>query len=72
MMKNYLRQVTEVDAACGRIVAEPEAQGLLDRTLVVFTTDNGCFHGEHGLADHDSVARADDSRGGCHRAHPHR
>jgi arylsulfatase A-like enzyme len=51
MMRNYLRLVTEVDAACGRIVAELEAQGLLDRTLVVFTTDNGCFQGEHGLAD---------------------
>jgi arylsulfatase A-like enzyme len=51
MMKNYFRLVTEVDAACGAILAEVERQGIADRTLVIFTTDNGYFHGEHGLAD---------------------
>ena len=24
---------------------------LLDKTLIIFTGDNGCFHAEHGLAD---------------------
>lgn len=51
MMKNYFRLVTEVDATCGRLLAELERQGVLDETLVVFTTDNGYLHGEHGLAD---------------------
>ena len=51
MMKNYYRLATGVDAACGRILAELKKQGVLDRTLVVFTGDNGYFHGEHGLAD---------------------
>ena len=50
-MKNYYRLATEVDAACGRLIDELRAQGVLDRTLVIFTTDNGYFHGEHGLAD---------------------
>jgi arylsulfatase A-like enzyme len=50
-MKNYYRLATEVDAACGRVLDELRVQGVLDRTLVVFTTDNGYFHGEHGLAD---------------------
>ena len=50
-MKNYYRLVTEVDATCGRVLDELRAQGVLDRTLVIFTTDNGYFHGEHGLAD---------------------
>jgi arylsulfatase len=50
-MKNYYRLVTGVDAACGRLLDELKAQGLLENTLVVFTTDNGYFHGEHGLAD---------------------
>jgi arylsulfatase A-like enzyme len=50
-MKAYYRLVTEVDTACGRIVDELARQGLLDNTLVIFTTDNGYFHGEHGLAD---------------------
>jgi arylsulfatase A-like enzyme len=51
MMKNYYRLATEVDATCGRVIDELRRQGVLDRTLVIFTTDNGFFHGEHGLAD---------------------
>jgi arylsulfatase A-like enzyme len=50
-MKNYYRLVTEVDTACGNIVAELERQGQLANTLVIFTTDNGYFHGERQLAD---------------------
>ena len=51
MMKNYYRLATEVDTVCGRVMAELESQGVLDQTLVIFTTDNGYYHGEHGLAD---------------------
>ena len=50
-MKNYYRLATEVDTTCGRVLAELERQGLRDSTLVIFTTDNGYFHAEHGLAD---------------------
>lgn len=50
-MKNYYRLVTEVDAVCGRVLEELRRQELLDNTLVIFTTDNGYFHAEHGLAD---------------------
>jgi arylsulfatase A-like enzyme len=51
MMKNYYRLASEVDATCGRVVEELKKQGLLDNTLIIFTTDNGYFHAEHGLAD---------------------
>jgi len=51
MMKNYYRLVTGVDAACGRIIAELEKQGVKDETLIIFTTDNGYYHGERGLGD---------------------
>jgi arylsulfatase len=51
MMKNYYRLATEVDATCGRVLAELDRLGLADDTLVIFTTDNGYFHAEHGLAD---------------------
>jgi len=51
MMKNYYRLATEVDATCGRIIAELKAQGVYENTLVIFTTDNGNYHAEHGLAD---------------------
>jgi len=50
-MKNYYRLATEVDAVCGRVVHELKQQGVLDNTLVIFTTDNGYFHAEHELAD---------------------
>ena len=51
MMKNYYRLATEVDSTCGRVLAELKEQGELDKTLVIFTTDNGYYHAEHGLAD---------------------
>lgn len=51
MMKNYYRLATEVDAVCGRVLDELARQEVLDETLVIFTTDNGYFHAEHGLAD---------------------
>jgi arylsulfatase A-like enzyme len=50
-MTNYYRLVTEVDAVVGRVLAQLAAQRLDRNTLVIFTTDNGYFHGEHGLAD---------------------
>lgn len=51
MMKNYYRLATEVDTTCGRILDELKKQGLDDNTLIIFTTDNGYYHAEHGLAD---------------------
>ncbi len=49
-MKNYYAMITEVDTACKNIVEELRRQGIMEETLVVFTTDNGFFHGEHGLS----------------------
>ena len=49
-MKNYYRLITQVDDACKEIVQELDSQGLLQDTMIIFTTDNGYFHGEHGLA----------------------
>lgn len=50
-MKAYYRLAAEVDATAGRVLAELRKLGLDENTLVIFTTDNGYFHGEHGLAD---------------------
>lgn len=51
MMRNYYRLATEVDEVCGKVIAELKRQGVYENTLVIFTSDNGYFHGEHGLAD---------------------
>ena len=45
------RMVTEVDTTCGKILDKLEEQGVLNNTLIIFTTDNGNLHGEHGLAE---------------------
>ncbi len=50
-MKAYYRMLTEVDLVVGRIVKELKDQGVYENTLIIFTGDNGYFHGEHGLAD---------------------
>ena len=39
-----------VDEGLGRIVETLRAQGTLDETVIVFTSDNGFFYGEHGLS----------------------
>ena len=51
MMKNYYRMASEVDTSVGVILDTLREQGVLDNTLIIFTTDNGNFHAEHGLAD---------------------
>lgn len=51
MMVNYYRLCSEVDAACGAVLDELDRQGRGQDTIVLFTGDNGYFHGEKGLAD---------------------
>lgn len=50
-LKDYYRLVTGIDREVGRIRAELGRRGLADSTVIVFTSDNGWFAGEHGLAD---------------------
>ena len=38
-----------VDESLGRIIDTLEDMGELDNTLIIFTSDNGYFYGEHGL-----------------------
>lgn len=49
--------VTEVDATCGRIMEELEKQNVMDKTLVIFTTDNGNFHGKNAWTGQHSLLR---------------
>jgi arylsulfatase A-like enzyme len=49
--KDYLRCVQSVDESVGRILDELEAQGLADNTIVVYTSDQGWYLGEHGWYD---------------------
>lgn len=44
-----LATIQGVDDWVGRIYKELQDLGELDQTTIVFTSDNGIFHGEHGL-----------------------
>ena len=50
-MKRMYRMAAEVDATCGKIMDLLKEQNVYDDTLIIFTTDNGNFHGEHGLSE---------------------
>jgi arylsulfatase A-like enzyme len=49
-VKNYYRLITGVDNVVGRIVSYLDSAGLADNTIIVFTSDNGFYLGERGLA----------------------
>jgi arylsulfatase A-like enzyme len=42
-------QITFIDKSIGRLMDALKEQGLYDNTLVVFTSDQGCFGGQFGL-----------------------
>jgi arylsulfatase A-like enzyme len=50
MTRGYLRMITGVDAAIGRILGELESLGIADNTIVILMSDNGYFLGERGYA----------------------
>ncbi len=50
IQENYqqeLESLLSVDDAVGRLVDTLTATGELDNTLIIYTSDNGFFHGEH-------------------------
>ncbi len=51
LTKDYLRAIAAIDENVGRMLDYLEQAGLADNTLVIYTTDQGYFLGEHGLKD---------------------
>ncbi len=49
-IRNRLRMLASVEEGVGRMFEALEAQGALDSTVIVFTSDEGYFYGEHGLS----------------------
>jgi len=47
----YAETVLGLDESIGRIVDTLRGEGLLDSTLLIYTSDNGFTFGEHGLID---------------------
>lgn len=50
-LTDYLRTIQSVDRNTGRLLDYLESEGLLKNTLVVYTSDQGFYLGEHGWFD---------------------
>ena len=50
-MHDYCRVIHSVDRNVGRVYDYLEAHGLLENTIIIYTSDQGFFMGEHGYFD---------------------
>ena len=50
-IKDYLRCIRAVDENVGRLLDYLDKEGLADNTVVIYTSDQGFFLGEHGWYD---------------------
>jgi N-acetylglucosamine-6-sulfatase len=55
-IRGRVEMLLGVDDSLGRLLATLEKQGVLDHTVVVFTSDHGYFYGEHGLNEERRLA----------------
>ncbi len=50
-LKDYLRTIASIDDNVGRVLDYLDTSGLADNTLIVYTSDQGFYLGEHGWYD---------------------
>lgn len=50
-MRDYLQTVQAVDDSAGRVLEALERHGIAEETIVVYTSDQGFFLGDHGWYD---------------------
>lgn len=50
-MKQYLRCIAGIDENVGRILSYLDENGLAENTIVIYTSDQGFYLGEHGWFD---------------------
>lgn len=51
MTRAYWGTLRSVDDSTGQLYEELKRSGELDRTLIIYTSDNGLLNGEHGMVD---------------------
>lgn len=50
-MRDYCSVINSVDKSIGRVINYLKEKGLLENTLIVYTSDQGFYMGEHGWFD---------------------
>lgn len=50
-LKDYLRCIKSIDDEVGRLLDYLDKEGLLENTVIVYTSDQGFYMGEHGWFD---------------------
>lgn len=50
-IKRYLRTIHSIDENVGRLLGLLDSEGLADNTVIMYTSDQGFFLGEHGWFD---------------------
>jgi len=50
-IKDYLRTVVSIDENVGRLMSYLKRENILDNTVIIYTSDQGFFLGEHGWYD---------------------
>ncbi|MGV3541520.1 MAG: sulfatase [Rufibacter sp.] len=50
-LEDYLRSIKSVDDNVGRLLKYLQDNGLAENTIVIYTSDQGAYLGEHGLFD---------------------
>lgn len=50
-IKDYLRCIASIDESVGRLLDYLDEEGIADNTIVIYTSDQGFFLGEHGWYD---------------------
>jgi len=55
VVARYLGEISHLDQQVGRVLAHLEKLGILDDTLVIYTSDHGDMGGSHGMVDKHNV-----------------
>ncbi|MDO8541103.1 MAG: sulfatase-like hydrolase/transferase [Opitutaceae bacterium] len=53
--RDYFRHISAIDTCVGRVLDALERSGRAENTIVIMTSDNGYYLGEHGLGDKRSA-----------------
>jgi arylsulfatase len=49
VIADYMAKMSMLDAHLGDIIGHLKAKGILEDTIIVYTSDHGCFLGEYGI-----------------------